>query len=37
MLKAAEAYSEGQIISKLPEFHLSLCIADKVQEAFSWN
>jgi MinD superfamily P-loop ATPase len=36
--KAAEAYSEGQIISKLPEFHLSYArIADKVKEAFSWN
>lgn len=36
--KAAEAYSEGKMISELPEFHSSYAsIVDKVKEAFSWN
>lgn len=36
--KAAEAYSEGQMLYELPELHLSYTsIADKVKEAFTWN
>lgn len=36
--KAAKAYSEGQMLSELPEFHSSYThIAERIKGAFSWN
>lgn len=36
--KAAEAYSEGRILSEMPEFRPAyLHIADKIKEVFPWN